>query len=62
MKVHGLVILDKIFLKIALRKPIFWTSDILILPIGTILTILLEGHPIIIPIKLYKIGPSSLGG
>jgi len=62
MKALGRVDLDKNGLQIAFWKHIFRPRDLLMQPVGTILIIVLDSHLISIPIKIYYIGPSCLGG
>jgi len=63
MKALGLVLSDKkIFEKIALLKPNIWPRDLLMQPIRTIWTILVEDYPGTIPVEFSQNPMSGLRG
>jgi len=55
MRVLGIVVSEKRFLKIAFWKPIVWPCDLLMQPTGMVWTNLIGDHPGIIPVKCGQI-------
>ena len=55
MKAPGLEVSDKKIMKVAILKPIFWLRELLMQPIGTILTILVGDHPGAIYVQFCQI-------
>ena len=56
-----LVVSDKKFFENCILKNIFLPCDLLMQPIGTVCTILVEDNPGIIPVEFGQIPISSLG-
>jgi len=54
MKALGLVVSDKSF-ESCILKPIFWPRNLLMQPIRTIWTILVEDYPGTIPVEFVQI-------
>ena len=51
MKALGLVVSDKKIFESFILKPIYWPSNLLMQPTGTVWTTLIGDHPWVIPVK-----------
>jgi len=55
MKTQCLLVSDKIVENCIFKKPILWPCELLMQPITTIWTLLVEGHPGTIPVEYGQI-------